>query len=92
MYPRHELLPREGEVTRDTVSHARFIVLSELTQWLRNLLALIGVLTVIVLLTSETSSSGSLELLVGRKTSAPSGVQGPTAASSGVIVYPIDPQ
>jgi hypothetical protein len=58
--------------------------------WLRNLLAVIGVLTVIFLLTSETSSKGSVELLVGKESKPTSVGQAATTVKSGLVILPVD--
>jgi hypothetical protein len=67
------------------------VLLFEAMIWLRNLLALTGVLTVMFLLTSSTSSKGSLELSVGKETRVPSGTPAATA-DDGLVILPINSQ
>lgn len=76
-------------LTSDSTVHASAVLFFEATKWLRNLLAVIGLLTVIVLLTSRTSSRGSLELRVGKETSTASAVQVATPPR-GLVILPVD--
>jgi uncharacterized protein involved in exopolysaccharide biosynthesis len=80
------------DVTSNHLSLASGMMLFEAIKWLRNLLALIGALTVMYLLTSQSSFQSSQELYVGNRPAKNLVDQGNITAPKGIVILPIDSQ